>query len=65
MIPYGCGVDQCREVDDTLLKQYPFLDRNYCIAVGRSVPDNNLRELLESFSEVDDLCLVVISILRF
>lgn len=61
VIPYGCGIDQSRKVDDSLLQQFPFLDRDYCITVGRSVPDNNLKELLESFPEDCDLCLVVIS----
>lgn len=61
IIPYGCTVDQGLKLTDELLEEYPFLREDYCIAVGRSVPDNNIKELLDAFAEGSLVNLVVVS----
>ena len=61
VIPYGCSVDYSAVVTPELLSQYSFLARRYCVSVGRSVPDNHIKELINSFPAVNDLDLVVIS----
>lgn len=41
-------------------KKYPFLGRSYAVSVCRIVPENNVQEILEAFSTVENCPLVMV-----
>jgi|GEM_PF-2982793 len=49
VIPYGGVIDTSLEVNDSLLKKYPFLDKPYFLSVSRPLRDNQLEEICLSF----------------
>lgn len=57
------GADQCVPVkpNKDLLEKYPFLDKEYYVAVARAQKDNNLHVLLEAFSKMPNKQLVLVS----
>lgn len=49
VIPYGGVIDTSLSVTDEVLKKYPFLKDDYFLSISRSLEDNQLSELCESF----------------
>ncbi|WP_099293689.1 DUF1972 domain-containing protein [Butyricimonas sp. Marseille-P3923] len=49
VIPYGGEIDQSITVNGEMIQKYPFLDKEYFLSISRSLRDNNLTELCESF----------------
>lgn len=50
VIPYGGVIDTKLKIDNQLLSIYPFLSIRYFLSISRSLEDNLLYELCESFS---------------
>ena len=57
------GGDHVKELQATneIIKEYPFLNKEYFLSVSRAQYDNNLHLLLEAFSKMQDKTLVLIS----
>jgi hypothetical protein len=49
VIPYGGEIDESCEVNSTIRSKYPFIDQDYFLSVSRSLKDNQLNELCDSF----------------
>lgn len=60
VIPYGGIIDQSLSIDLNNIVKFPFLKDNYYLTISRSIPDNMIYELLESF-RISKLKLVLIS----
>ena len=60
VIPYGGTIDLNLTIDDNYIKKFPFLIKEYYLSISRSLKDNLLDELCESFSG-SDKTLVLIS----
>lgn len=61
LIEYGGDHVGKIEPDEKLTDKYPFLSLEYFVSVSRAQPDNNLHVLLESFSQMPNKNLVLIS----
>lgn len=60
VIAYGTDHVEKIALSDGLLNQYPFLSEKYAFTVCRIEPENNLHIVLEAFSELNTLPLVII-----
>jgi glycosyltransferase involved in cell wall biosynthesis len=60
IIPYGGEIDRTLEINDNLIEKYPFLKTEYFLSISRSLEDNQLNELCDSFSK-SEFMLVLIS----
>lgn len=49
VIPYGGEIDTSLNVTEKLLTKYPFLNSSFCLSISRSLEDNLLYDLCESF----------------
>jgi len=59
VIPYGGEIDRTLEIDDYLIDKYPFLRYEYFLSISRSLQDNQLDELCESFSKSEFLLVLI------
>lgn len=60
VIEYGADHTMRIEIQDTDLKDYPFLKNPYAFKVCRIEPENNIHLVLESFSKITNLSLVIV-----
>jgi len=60
VLPYGGGIDNTLKVSLDLLGKYSFLNNRYFLSISRSIPDNMVKELCESFVD-SGAVLVLIS----
>jgi len=60
ILPYGGEIDNSLELTVDLEKKYPFINQKYFLSISRSLKDNMIAELCESFSE-SEYQLVLIS----
>lgn len=51
VIPYGGEIDYTLDVDSHFIKKYPFINDDYFLSISRSLEDNKIDELCESFSK--------------
>jgi len=49
IIPYGGEIDTSLSIDEEIKKKYPFITSDYFLSVSRSLEDNMIDELCESF----------------
>ena len=49
IIPYGGTIDKSKRLDKKILTQYPFIKNEYFLSISRSIEDNKLKELCETF----------------
>jgi len=61
VIPDGGEIDYSLEASDYLLQKYAFLNQPYFLSISRSIKDNKLFELCNSFKDYNETILVVIS----
>lgn len=60
IISYGAIIDKSKSVDD-LLHKFPFLNDDYYLSVSRSIEDNKILELCETFKNKENKKLVLVS----
>lgn len=60
-IPYGGDHAKKNLLTESYIKKYDFLKSNYFLSVSRAQPDNNIHLLIESFIDLPDKKLVIIS----
>jgi len=60
IIPYGGDHVKKLPLDDTILKEFPFLREKYACTVCRIEPENNIHLILQAFSELRNLNLVIV-----
>lgn len=61
VIRYGGDQAVYVKPDEELMSKYPFIDKEYYVAVARAQVDNNLHILLEAFSMMPNKVLVLVS----
>jgi glycosyltransferase involved in cell wall biosynthesis len=61
VIEYGGDHINIEEIPSKLLKKYSFLSNSYSLCVARAQIDNNLHLLIETFKELPNNILVIIS----
>ena len=61
IIRYGGDHAVKENMDEELLRKYPFLDSKYFVNVSRAQVDNNLHLVLSAFKDTPEHCLVMIS----
>lgn len=61
LIEYGGDHVSRIKPNEEIIGKFPFLSKKYFVSVSRAQPDNNLHILLESFSQLPDKNLVLIS----
>lgn len=59
VIPYGGEIDESCEVNSAFVKKYPFIEQAYFLSVSRSLRDNQLDELCESFLGSKDYLVLI------
>lgn len=50
VIPYGGEIDHSLDINDDLVRKYPFLTTPYYLSVSRALGDNKLEELCQCFA---------------
>ncbi len=60
VIPYGGSIDYSLKISKKIIKKYPFLKNDYFLSVSRSIEDNQLNEICETFAK-SEKNLVLIS----
>lgn len=60
IISYGALIDKTKSLDD-LLHKFPFLNDDYYLSVSRSIEDNKIFELCDTFKKKGNKKLVLIS----
>jgi glycosyltransferase involved in cell wall biosynthesis len=61
VIEYGGDHVVKRDVDKDLLQKHPFLELNYDLSVSRAQVDNNLHLLLNTYKDIPNRNLVIVS----
>lgn len=51
ILPYGGEIDTSLDVNEDIVKKYPFINNEYFLSISRSLEDNLIDELCESFLE--------------
>lgn len=59
IIPYGGTIDKSKSINRTIEDLYPFISKKYFLSIGRSIMDNGLKELCESFVDVDEHLVLI------
>lgn len=60
LIAYGGDHCTSRTLSDQVLKEFPFLNSKYAFKVCRIEPENNIELILEGFSKINNLPLVIV-----
>ena len=59
VIPYGGSIDYSLDINNELLNKYPFLNKPYFLSISRSIEDNKILDLCETFRDLNkDLVLI-------
>jgi len=61
VIPYGGYIDSSLISSDLILNEFPFLNKDYYLSISRSIPDNKIKELCETFVLHNSKDLVLVS----
>ncbi len=59
VIPYGGEIDHSLEIDNNLLKKYPFLSEKYFLSISRALQDNMLDELCNIFTKIKQMLVLI------
>lgn len=59
IVPYGGEIDHSLEVNNKIVKKYPFITREYYLSISRSLEDNQLDELCNSFSGSENILVLI------
>lgn len=59
IIPYGGTIDTSLEITENLKLKYPFIKDKYFLSVSRSLEDNMLKELCETFKNCDEKIVLI------
>lgn len=51
VIPYGGRIDNSLKISKKIIKKYPFLEKDFFLSVSRSIEDNQLNEICETFTK--------------
>ena len=51
VIPYGGTIDNTLKISKKIIKKYPFLEKDFFLSVSRSIEDNQLNEICETFTK--------------
>ena len=49
VIPYGGTIDKSLKISNSIINKYPFLEKNYFLSISRSIEDNKLDEICNTF----------------
>jgi hypothetical protein len=60
VIPYGGYIDTDLVTNSELLREFPFIQKDYYLSISRSIPDNKVQELCEVFKLTESKELVLI-----
>lgn len=58
-IPYGGTIDYSLEIVEEIVQKYPFIKGEYFLSVSRSLEDNKLLEICESFSDSNNKLVLI------
>jgi len=58
-IPYGGTIDKSKLLDSTVAELYYFIKDKYFLSISRSIEDNGLKELCESFIDIDEHLVLI------
>lgn len=61
MIEYGGDHVYKVDINDELLKKYPFADKDYYVTVSRAEPDNKIHIVMDAFKTTPEKVVVIIS----
>jgi hypothetical protein len=64
VIPYGGEIDSSLEINDPIIEKYPFIDGEYFLSISRSLEDNLIDELCESFIGSDSKLVLISNLSR-
>jgi len=59
IIPYGGIIDTSLQSANEYKNEYPFLDKEYFLSVSRSIEDNMVKELCDTFTKSSKLLVVI------
>lgn len=59
IIPYGGEIDYTQDLNEDLFIRYPFLAEPYFLSVSRSLKDNQINELCQSFLGINKLLVLI------
>jgi glycosyltransferase involved in cell wall biosynthesis len=59
VLPYGGEIDSSLNSTSELLEKYPFLNDNYYLSISRSLEDNFIGELCETFLNLDQKLVMI------
>lgn len=53
VIPYGGIIDESLKISKKITKKYPFLEKDFFLSVSRSIEDNQLNEICDTFTKLN------------
>jgi hypothetical protein len=59
VLPYGGEIDTSLNVTTVLVEKYPFLNDNYYLSISRSLEDNFIAELCETFLNLNEKLVMI------
>lgn len=59
IIPYGGEISDFLEVNDALLKKFPFLNRDYFLSISRALEDNCIEQLCSTFIGTNKVLVLI------
>lgn len=59
VLPYGGEIDASLNVTTALVEKYPFLNENYYLSISRSLEDNFIGELCETFLNLNEKLVMI------
>ena len=59
VIPYGGTIDKSLKISKKIIEKYPFLKTNYFLSVSRSIEDNQLNEICDTFKKSKDNLVLI------
>ncbi|WP_075342096.1 glycosyltransferase family protein [Tenacibaculum agarivorans] len=64
IIPYGGEIDDSLSVTNEMIEKYPFLEEDYFLSISRSLKDNMIAELCESFINLNQKLVLISNLSR-
>lgn len=64
VIPYGGEIDNSLTVTEEMVEKYPFLKEEYFLSISRSLKDNMIAELCETFINLDKKLVLISNLSR-
>lgn len=53
VIPYGGTIDSSLNISKKIIKKYPFIKNNFFLSISRSIEDNQLNEICNTFQNLN------------